>query len=170
VWCGRFRLRGRTVRAWCRLSGLAGQAICRTCRVLHKCCFIFYFMAVCFFNGLWSPFLLWWRVLWMCVIEYLLCLPLLALLCSKALQFSLLGPCQSCWAPSRHGVFWIGCFDGSRIFFFGCVGRFAKNHRPFIISLYDNICSTYFDDVLFVVLSVAAGICPLPDWSALEAE
>jgi hypothetical protein len=24
-----------------------------------------------------------------------------------------------------------------------------KNHRPFIIFLYDNICSAYFDDVLF---------------------
>jgi hypothetical protein len=59
-----------------------------------------------------------------------------------------LGSCQSRWAPSRHGVFWIGCFDGSRILF-GCVGRFAKNHRPFIIFLYDNICSAYFDDVLF---------------------
>jgi hypothetical protein len=107
------------------------------------------FVAVCFFNGLWSPFLLWWRVLWMCVIEYLFRLLLLALLCSKALQFPLLGPCQSRWAPSRHGVFWISCFDGSRIFYFGCVGQFAKNHRPFLIFLYDNICSTYFDDVLF---------------------
>jgi hypothetical protein len=67
----------------------------------------------------------------------------------QALSFPLLGPCQSRWAPSRHGVFWIGCFDGSDIFFFGCVGRFTKNHRPFIIFLYDNICSTYFDDVLF---------------------
>jgi hypothetical protein len=42
-----------------------------------------------------------------------------------------------------------GCFDGSRILFFGCVGRFTKNHRPFIIFLYDDIYSTYFDDVLF---------------------
>jgi hypothetical protein len=33
--------------------------------------------------------------------------------------------------------------------FFGCVGRFTKNHRPFIIFLYDDICCTYFDDVLF---------------------
>jgi hypothetical protein len=40
-------------------------------------------------------------------------------------------------------------FDGSRIFFFVCVGRFTKNHRPFIIFLYDDIYCTYFDDVLF---------------------
>jgi hypothetical protein len=33
--------------------------------------------------------------------------------------------------------------------FFGCVGRFTKNHRSFIIFLYDDIYCTYFDDVLF---------------------
>jgi hypothetical protein len=34
--------------------------------------FIFYFCGhLLFLNGLWSPFLLQWRVLWMCVIEYL---------------------------------------------------------------------------------------------------
>jgi hypothetical protein len=52
-------------------------------------------------------------------------------------------------APSRHGVFWIRCFDDSHILFFGCVGRFTNNHRPFIIFLYDDICRTYFDDILF---------------------
>jgi hypothetical protein len=41
---------------------------------------------------------------------------------------------------------------------------------PSLIFLYDDICSTYFDDVLFFVLSVAADICPLADWSAFEAE
>jgi hypothetical protein len=34
----------------------------------------------------------------------------------------------------------------------------------------NDIRCTYFDDILFVVLSVAAGICPLPNWSAFEAE
>jgi hypothetical protein len=48
VWCGRSRLRGRTVRAWCRLSGLAGQAICRTCRVLHNVVLFSIFVTVCF--------------------------------------------------------------------------------------------------------------------------
>jgi hypothetical protein len=52
-----------------------------------------------------------------------------------------------------HGVFWIDYFDGSRIFFFVCVGRFTKNHRSFIIFLYDDICCTYFDDVLFLLFS-----------------
>jgi hypothetical protein len=60
-----------------------------------------------------------------------------------------LSPCQSRWAPSRHGVFRIDYFDGCCTFFFVCVGRFAKNHRPFIIFLYDDICCTYFDGVLF---------------------
>jgi hypothetical protein len=36
--------------------------------------------------------------------------------------------------------------------------------------LYDDMCCTYFDDVLFVVLLVAVGICPLPDWSAFATE
>jgi hypothetical protein len=38
----------RTVRAWCRLSGLVSQAVCHTYGVLHKCCFIFYFVVVFF--------------------------------------------------------------------------------------------------------------------------
>jgi hypothetical protein len=50
VWCGRSGLRGRTVRAWCRLSGLVGQAISHTCRVLHKYYFIFYFCGRLFFS------------------------------------------------------------------------------------------------------------------------
>jgi hypothetical protein len=37
----------------------------------------------------------------------------------------------------------------SRTFFFVCVGRFTKNHRPFIILLYDDICRSYFNDVPF---------------------
>jgi hypothetical protein len=68
---------------------------------------------------------------------------------SLALQFSLLRSCQSRWAPSGHGVFWVDYFAGSCVFFFACIGRFTKNHQPFIISLYDNICCTYFDDVPF---------------------
>jgi hypothetical protein len=48
-----------------------------------------------------------------------------------------------------HGVFWIGYFDGSRVSFFACTSRFTKNHRAFIISLYNDICCTYFDDVTF---------------------
>jgi hypothetical protein len=76
---GRSARRGRTVRAWCRLSSLAGRAICHTCKVLRRCCLIFYFCGRLFFlNGLWSPFLLRWRVQWMCVIEYLFRLFLLA--------------------------------------------------------------------------------------------
>jgi hypothetical protein len=59
-----------------------------------------------------------------------------------------LGSCQSRRAPSRHGVFWIGYFDGSCILFFGCVGLFTKNHRPFIIFLYDDIRCAYFNNVL----------------------
>jgi hypothetical protein len=73
---GQSARRGQTVRVLCRLSSLADRAICHTCRVLHKCGRLF------FLNGLWSPFLLWWRVLWMCIIEYLFRLLLLALLCS----------------------------------------------------------------------------------------
>jgi hypothetical protein len=57
VWCGRSRLRGQMVRAWCKLSGLVSQVVCHTRRVLHKCCFIFYFCGrLLFLNGLWSPF------------------------------------------------------------------------------------------------------------------
>jgi hypothetical protein len=33
--------------------------------------------------------------------------------------------------------------------FFVCVGRFTKNHRPFVILLYDDICRSYFNDVSF---------------------
>jgi hypothetical protein len=55
--------------------------------------------------------------------------------------------CQSRWAPSGHGVFWIGYFIDSRTFFFVCVGRFTKNHRPFVILLYGDICRSYFNDV-----------------------
>jgi hypothetical protein len=102
-----------------------------------------------YFDGLWPPPLLRWWVLWMCVIKYFLYFLFLALLCSQALQFSLLRPCQSRCAPSGHGVFWFGCFDGSHVFFFACISRLTKNHRPFIIFLYDDICCTYFDDVLF---------------------
>jgi hypothetical protein len=75
------------------------------------------------------------------------CLFFLALLCSQVLQFSLFRPCQSQWSPSEHGVSWVGCFASSRVFFLACVGRSTKNHRPFIISLYDDICCAYFDDV-----------------------
>jgi hypothetical protein len=86
----------------------------------------------------------------MCVIKYFFYFLFLALLCSLALQFSLLRLCQSRWAPSRHGVFWISYFvEFSRVSFFACTGRFTKNHQPFIISLYNNICCTYFDDVPF---------------------
>jgi branched-subunit amino acid transport protein len=38
-----------------------------------------------FLNGLWSPSLLWWRILRMCVIEYFFRLLFLILLCSEAL-------------------------------------------------------------------------------------
>jgi hypothetical protein len=38
-----------------------------------------------FLNGLWSPSLLRWWILWMRVIEYFFRLLLLILLCSKAL-------------------------------------------------------------------------------------
>ena len=85
----------------------------------------------------------------MCVIKYFSYFRFLALLCSQALQFSLFRPCQSRWAPSGHGVFWVGCFAGNCIFFFACIGRFTKNHRPFVISFYDNIFCTYFDGVPF---------------------
>jgi hypothetical protein len=50
---------------------------------------------------------------------------------------------------------------GSRVFLLACIGRFTKNHWPFIISLYDDICCAYFEDVPFVVLLVAVDICPL---------
>jgi hypothetical protein len=59
-----------------------------------------------------------------------------------------------------HGVFWLGCFDGSRVSFFACIGRFTKNHQSFITFLYDNICCTYFDDISFVALLVAVSISP----------
>ena len=72
-----------------------------------------------------------------------------ALLCSQALQFSLLGPCQSHWAPWGHGVFWVDCFAGSNVFLFACIGRFTKNHRPFVICLYEDICCTHSNDVPF---------------------
>jgi hypothetical protein len=39
-------------------------------------------------------------------------------------------------------------FNVSRIFSFACVGRFNKNHRPFIIFLYDDICCAYFYNVI----------------------
>jgi hypothetical protein len=68
-WSG---LRGRTICALCRLSGLYSRIVRHTCRVLHICCFIFYFCGrLLFLNGFWFPYLLWWWVLWMCVIEYL---------------------------------------------------------------------------------------------------
>jgi hypothetical protein len=58
VWCGRSGLGCRTVRALCRWSGLFSRAVCRTCRMLHKCCFIFYFCGrLLSLNGLRSPFL-----------------------------------------------------------------------------------------------------------------
>jgi hypothetical protein len=82
-----------------------------------------------------------------CVPSNIFCLFFLALLCSQVLQFSLFRPCQSQWSPSEHGVSWVGCFASSRVFFLACVGRSTKNHRPFIISLYDDICCAYFDDV-----------------------
>jgi hypothetical protein len=70
-----------------------------------------------------------------------------SLLSSAAI--SLLRLCQSRWAQLGHGVFWAGCFASSHVFFFASMGRFTKNHQPFIISLYDDICCTYFDDVPF---------------------
>jgi hypothetical protein len=65
-----------------------------------------------------------------------------------------------------YRVFWIDYFEGRRIFYFVCVGRFTKNHRSFTF-LYDDICSTYFDVLFFQSLQVYA---PLPDWLAFEAE
>jgi hypothetical protein len=57
-----------------------------TCREVHNCCSIFRFCGrLLFLNGLWSLSLLWWWVLWMCVIEYLFHLLFLVLLCSQAL-------------------------------------------------------------------------------------
>jgi hypothetical protein len=85
----------------------------------------------------------------MCVVKYFLCFFLLALFCSQALRFLLLRPCQFHWTPSRHGVSWVSCFAGSRVFLLACIGRFTKNYRPFVISLYDDICCAYFDDVPF---------------------
>jgi hypothetical protein len=68
------------------------------------------------------------------------------------------------------GVFWVGCFTGSRILFFACIGRFTKNHQPFIVSFYDHIFCTYIDDVSFCRLLGGYKYMPLPDWSAFAAE
>jgi hypothetical protein len=48
-----------------------------------------------------------------------------------------------------HGVFWVGYFAGSHAFFFACIGRFTKNHRPFVIFLCDDIYCAYLDNVPF---------------------
>jgi hypothetical protein len=106
----------------------------------------------------------------MCVIKYFFYFLFLALLCSQALQFSLLRQCHYRWAPSGYGVFWVGCFDGSCVFFFACIGRFTKNHRPFTIFLYDGICCIYFDDVPFCRPLGSCRYMPLLDWSAFAAE
>jgi hypothetical protein len=84
----------------------------------------------------------------MCIIKHFLHLFFLAIFCFQALQLALLRPCQSRWAPSGHGVFQVGCFAScSHVLFLTCLGRFTKNHRPFIILLYNDICCAYFDDV-----------------------
>jgi hypothetical protein len=85
----------------------------------------------------------------MCIIKYFFCFFFLAFLCSQALQFLLLRPCESQWAPSGHGVFWVSYFAGSHVFLFASIGRFTKNHWPFIIFVYDDICRAYLDYVPF---------------------
>jgi hypothetical protein len=45
----------------------------------------------------------------MCFIEHLLSFLSPLLFCSQALKFALLRMCQTQRAPSRHGIFWIGC-------------------------------------------------------------
>jgi branched-subunit amino acid transport protein len=152
VWCGRSGLRGRTVRAWCRLSSLVSQAVCHTCRVLHKCCFIFYFCGhLLFLNGLWSPFLLRWWVLWMCVIEYLFRLLFLALFWDSV-------------NPAGHhrGMEYFGSAILMAII---SSILFVLADQPKIIGPSLSFCmTTSIVPILimsfFVVLSVAAGICP----------
>jgi hypothetical protein len=52
-------------------SGIYSWTVCHTCKELHSCCYIFYLCGcLIFLNGLWSPSLLWWRILRMRVIEY----------------------------------------------------------------------------------------------------
>jgi hypothetical protein len=82
-------------------------------------------------------------------------------LLSSVIIFAM-GPCQSRWAPSRHGVFWIGYFDGSHIFFF----VLADSPKIISSSSFPCIMTSVVPILmmsLFVVLLVVVGICPLPD-------
>jgi hypothetical protein len=111
---------------------MVSRTVRRTYRELQICCLVLSGRLI-LFDGLWPPPLLRWWLLRMRIIKYFFCFFFLALLCSQALQFSLLRPCLSRWAPSGHRVFWVGCFAGSSVFFFACIGRFTNNHQPFII-------------------------------------
>jgi hypothetical protein len=139
---------------------------------LHNCCFIFYFVVVCFSSTTFG-------LHFFCGGGYCGCVSLNIFSASFSWFCFALRRCNFCFwdrvNPDRHhrSMEYLGStiLMAAASYFLFCVGRFAKNHWPFIIFLYDDICCTYFDDVLFCR---SFGCCryvpPLLDWSAFAAE
>jgi hypothetical protein len=130
-------------------SGLYSRTVCHTCKELHSCCFIFCLCGrLIFLNGLWSPSL--------CGGGYYRCVSLNIFSASFSWFSFALRRCNFRFCdrvnPDGHhrGMeYFESAILLTVVYFFVCVGRFTKNHRPFVILLYDDICHSYFNDVLF---------------------
>jgi hypothetical protein len=165
------RTQGRTVRALCRWSGLSSWVVCHTCRVLHNCCFIFHFCGrLLFLNSLWSPFL--------CGGGYCGCVSLNIFSASFSwLSFALRRCNFRFWDRVNPDGHHRGMeYFGSAVLM-AVVSSFlvvlADSPKIIVPSLFSCMMASAVPILMmsfFVVLSVAAGICPLPDWSAFEAE
>jgi hypothetical protein len=163
VWCGWSRLESRTVRVLCGWSGLYSRTVCRTCRELHNCCLFSVFVAVCFSSMAFGLHLF-------CGGGYCGCVSLNIFSASFSWFSFALRRCNFCFwdrvNPDGHhrGMEYFGSAILMAVVSFFCLcWPIHQNHRSFNILMYDDICCTYFDDALFVVLSVAVAICPLSD-------
>jgi hypothetical protein len=116
--------------------------------------FLFSIFSSClsYFDSLWCPPLLWWRVLQMCVIKYFSAS--LSLL-SFALKRSDLRFCEHV-SPDQHhrGMEYFGStvllvapVSAPLYFPSSILVDLPKNHRPFIVPLYDDIYCAYLDDI-----------------------
>jgi hypothetical protein len=138
------------VRALCRRSSLYSQTVCHTCRELHNCCFIFHFVVICFSSMAFGLHLF-------CGGGYCGCVSLNIFSASLSWFSFALRRCNFCFCDRvnlnehHRGMEYFGSVVLLTVVpsFFACHGRFTKNHRPFIIFLYDGICCSYFDDVSF---------------------
>jgi hypothetical protein len=171
VWCGWSGLRGRTVRAWCRWSGSVSQVVCHTCRVLHKCCFIFYFVVICFSSTAFG-------LHFFCGGGYCGCVSL-NIFCASFLWFSFaLNRCNfRFWDrvnPAGHhrGMEYFG---SAILMTVVSSVLFVLADSPKIIGPSLSFCMTTSDIPILIMsflpfFQLLQAYAPLPDWSAFEAE